>query len=163
MAFCPKCGAKVDEQDLECKACGNKLKGKVDVNSFVESITNPKDVTDEFETSDIENSKVLCLFAYLQILILIPLVALNDSPFAKFHVNQGLLLLIFTYAYNILKGVVSWPLRLLLGDSLMMTLINLAFSAVNLLFVAAIVYGIYNAVTGKAREIPVIGKYRLYK
>lgn len=55
---------------------------------------------------DIEKNKVNAILCYLGILIIIPFVneEAKKSPFVKFHLNQGLVMLIG----GVLIGFVSW-------------------------------------------------------
>lgn len=102
----------------------------------------------------------MSVLAYFGPLVLIPMLAARDSAFARFHSNQGLLLciasIIYGIAYSILSAVIlaiSWRLYFVVS------LIGL----VGFVFAVLAVIGIINAVNGKAKELPVIGKYRLLK
>ena len=44
--------------------------------------------------ADIEQNKVFAILAYLGILFLVPLLAAPQSPFARYHTNQGIILFI---------------------------------------------------------------------
>ena len=50
--------------------------------------------------------------AYIGFLVLVPLIAVPKSKFARFHANQGLVLLIGEVAYNIVRSVLVYVLRL---------------------------------------------------
>ncbi len=90
-----------------------------------------------------QKNTLMGILAYLGILIIIPfLVAKNDS-FVKFHIKQGLLLIIVEIAVWVL-GNFMWQLGMLLN------LVNLAT------LVLAII-GIVNVVQGKEKELPLIG------
>lgn len=102
----------------------------------------------DFTTEDIEKNKVIAAIAY--IIFFLPLIICPDSQFGKFHANQGLLLLIAAVVGNIVLGfipVIGWVLIPLLSIAV---------------FIVGIM-GLVNAATGKAKEIPVIGKYRIFK
>ncbi len=107
-----------------------------------------QDNTNLYSAEDIEKNKVISALAY--ILFFLPLIACSDSPFGKFHANQGLLLLIVAVAGNIILGIIP-----LIGW-LFIPLFSLAT------FVFAIL-GIVNAATGKAKELPLFGKFRIIK
>ncbi|MBR5432634.1 MAG: zinc ribbon domain-containing protein [Bacteroidales bacterium] len=109
---------------------------------------NATDNTAEYDQADINSNKVMAILAYLGILVLIPLFAAKDSKFARFHTNQGLLLLLVA----ILCGVISRiPVIGFLGSILG--------------FISGIfaIIGIVYAIQGKAKELPLIGKYRILK
>jgi len=84
----------------------------------------------------------MAVICYIWILVLIPLLtdAKND-PFVKFHVKQGLVLLIV----SIVVGAISWiPIvGWILGIGV---------------FVIWLI-GIVNAASGKEQELPIIGKW----
>lgn len=88
----------------------------------------------------------MAILCYLGILVLIPLLteAKND-PFVKFHIKQGLALLI--------AWVITWVVGVIpvIGG-----LIGIIVSIV--LFVLFII-GIINAASGKETELPIIGKF----
>ena len=62
-----------------------------DQNHFFES----EDHTMEFDTQDAQDAKIWSVLAYFGILFFLPLVAVPNSAYGKFHANQGLILLIF--------------------------------------------------------------------
>jgi uncharacterized membrane protein len=103
-----------------------------------------------YSPEDIEKSKVVSALAYLGILFFLPLVAYPESQFGRFHANQGLLLLIFSAAGNIILGIIpiiGWILLPFFG-------------------IAVLVYfilGLVNALNGQAKELPLIGKIRIIK
>lgn len=98
----------------------------------------------EIDPADAGNNKLMGVLAYLGVLVLIPLIAAKGSKFARFHVNQGLILLIC--------GVVSWFV-----GSISTTLAWVLNTAI---FVLAIL-GIVNVVKGETKELPLIGKFRI--
>jgi uncharacterized membrane protein len=82
------------------------------------------------------------------ILFFVPLLtdAKND-PFVKFHVKQGLVLLITSVAISVVGSfipVVGWSVIRPLGGLFTLVLF---------------VMGVLNAVNGVEKELPVIGKY----
>ncbi len=96
-----------------------------------------------------ENNVLMAVLCYLGLLILIPLVtdAKND-PYVKFHIKQGLLLLIAGAGVCIISAVLFFSfLRTVLIILLFLCLLGLA------------VTGIVNAVTGKKEVLPLVGKY----
>lgn len=121
-----------------------------------DQITNTTDTTEEFEQEDIEKNKVLSIFAYLSWLLLIPLFAAKDSKFARYHVNQGLILAIIE--------IVSW---VVFGILTIIPYVGFIFwilgILVSLCCVALAVLGIINVANGKAKELPFIGKIRILK
>ena len=108
------------------------------------------------DPKDAQDNKLMAILAYLGILFLVPYLAAKESPFAKFHANQGCTLFIVEIAISILATVlgyipfIGWILAIL------MYLLSLGC------FVLAIL-GIINAAKGEAKEIPLIGKYKILK
>jgi len=89
----------------------------------------------------------MAVLAY--IIFLIPLLAAKDSPFAKFHTNQGLVLFIGAIASSIIAviPIIGWIVAPILG--LAVTILS--------------IIGIVNALGGKAKELPIIGKFKILK
>lgn len=128
---------------------------------------------DGMYVSDVEKNKYINILSYLGILFLIPLFTAKGSKYTRFHVNQGLVLFIVEVAYNIIRAIFMTILSasMFAGDYYYMfspmyglyALINTILSIVNLAFTALAIYGIYNTCTGKVKELPVIGKFRILK
>jgi len=101
-----------------------------------------------FEPEDIEKNKTMAGLAYF--LFFLPLVVCPDSRFGKYHANQGLILFLFyvigAFALTIIP-IIGWFL--------------LPFFALFALILAII--GLLNGLNGRAKELPLIGKYRLIK
>ncbi len=170
MPYCRKCGKPVNESDLYCSACGSKTEPDINekassaFNNFTEKVSdfnNTEDSTNSFNEQDIKDNKVLSVFAYLGILVLIPIFGASESPFARFHANQGLVLLIAEIAYGILNAVVSGISVALLG--ILGMLVSAILNILNLAFLALIIIGIINVINGKAKQLPVIGGITLFK
>jgi uncharacterized membrane protein len=90
------------------------------------------------------NQKAMAVLCYLGILIVIPFLTAKDDPFVKFHMKQGLLLLIAWIIVSVVGGSMMWTLWPVLQ------LINLAIA------VLAII-GIVNVVHQKQVELPIVG------
>lgn len=104
--------------------------------------------TIQFTKEDIEKNKVVSALAYF--IFFLPLIVCSDSPFGKFHTNQGLILFIVGAVGSIVLGiipVIGW---------ILLPLFSLG------VFALAII-GLVNTLNGKANELPIIGKYRIIK
>ena len=125
-----------------------------DLNETLKDLNNTADHTDEFDPSDIEQNKFMAILAYLSWLVLIPLFAAKESRFARFHCNQGLVLAI--------AEIIAW---VLFGILKKIPLIGWIFAALSwvlsLICLVMAVIGILNAVGGKAKDLPVIGSFRI--
>lgn len=169
MAFCGKCGTQVNDGVEFCTGCGAKIEAQTkqdnaaqqnDVAAKFQEFNNTADTTASFEKADIEQNKVMGILAYLSWLVLIPIFAAPKSKFARYHANQGLLLAITEIIWWIVQGILS---AILYAVSWRLGFISSILSVVNILFLVMAIIGIINAANGKAKELPVIGKFKLLK
>ncbi len=127
-----------------------------DINEKLNELNNTADTTSEFSQEDIEQNKVMAILAYLSWLVLIPIFAAKESKFARYHVNQGLVLAIVE--------IINWVVFGILGRipvlGLIFVLIEWLISIVCFVFA---ILGIVNAANGKAKELPIIGKFKIFK
>lgn len=127
----------------------------------VEQVINTPDTTAEYDAGDINNNKIMAILAYIGILVLVPIFAAKESKFARFHANQGLVLLIAEVAVSIILSIVGAILILILP------ILGIVFSIVSwvayVVFLVLAVMGIVNAATGKAKELPLIGSIKILK
>lgn len=177
MLYCGKCGTKVEEGTKFCPGCGSEIVAKeateetvnaesktANTNDFSEKIAalnNTADTTGDFEAKDIEQNKIMGVLAYLSWLVLIPIFAAPKSKFARYHANQGLVLAISEVVFWIATAIVnailyaiSWRL-----GSIVSTLLGLA----NIGFLIITLIGIVNAANGRAKELPIVGKFKILK
>ncbi len=176
MAFCSNCGTKVEDGVKFCPGCGAALpvgeekntaenqqteaveqtqqaeqiqstEQGSDLSSKVANLNNTADTTADYTPEDIEQNKVMGLLAY--ILFFIPLLAAKDSPFARYHANQGLVLFLCALVSGVIFiiPILGWIIAPIL--SIVITVLA--------------VIGIINALNGKAKELPIIGKFKILK
>lgn len=90
------------------------------------------------------DNNMVAIFAYLGIFIVIPFLVAKDDPFVKFHIKQGLALLIFAIAASIIAiiPILGWLIGIL---AWLMTLV-------------LVIIGIMNVVNAKQKDLPLIGK-----
>lgn len=152
--FCQKCGAKISNDTRFCQSCGTEVNVNAGAIPLQMSNVNP-------EAQDAEDNKAMAAISYLSILALIPLFAAKESPFARFHCNQGLILLIANVALTILKQVNSsliYSLSSILGG-----IVSLAFTGVGICISVFAIMGIIAACKGEKKELPLIGKIKILK
>ena len=94
----------------------------------------------------IPKNTVMAILAYLGPLIIISYVAAKDDPFVKFHIKQGLVLLVIEFIVWALSMFIFLPFLVL------WQLLNLATLVLSIV-------GIVNAIKGREKELPLIGGY----
>ncbi len=116
-----------------------------------------------FTTEDVNKNKVFGVLAYLGILVLVPLLGAKDSLYARFHANQGLILLIFNILLTAARRILTFALKVA-TFGLMNDAINIiASTATGVITLVFIIIGIVNACSGEARRLPIIGGFTLVK
>lgn len=186
MAFCGKCGTKVDEGVKFCPACGAQMEeteqtaqqtqntqqqteNKEDFGAKIAGLNNTKDSTSNFDAADIAQNKGMTVLAYLGLLWLIPFFAKKDSPYTRYHCKQGFNLLLVEIAYtivsSILRAIIKVPYNYYgyyVGSYTPGWLSTILWLISIPILILAII-GIINAANGKAKELPIIGKFKILK
>jgi len=122
---------------------------------------NTKDETAYIHPQDIAQNKTMSGLAYIPILFFLPLVACPQSQYGKFHANQGLMLLILVAILAIIGNVLSFAF---LGITWRFYFVMyIIWAVIYVVDFGLIILGFYNAFTGRARELPLIGKFRIIK
>jgi uncharacterized membrane protein len=101
-----------------------------------------------YTPEDIEKNKTMAGLSYF--LFFLPLIACPESGYAKFHTNQSLLLLITGIAGNVILGiipVIGWVLMPVFGIGVLILYIM----------------GLINGFGGKAKQLPLIGRFTILK
>ncbi len=183
MSFCGKCGTQVPDNTQFCPSCGATIASDgQQAPQQAASTAPPPTIPPQAppaqpyqpaapapvsEAQDIANNKFMAVLAYLGILVLIPWFAAPQSKFARFHAKQGITLALAEVAYMIvsfLLGLIKtthyfayvpyratpWYITLLIF------LLGIPLS------ILAII-GIVNAVKGRFKELPIIGKIKIVK
>ncbi|MBB6446080.1 zinc-ribbon domain-containing protein [Bacillus benzoevorans] len=142
--ICTKCGKSLADEAKFCDNCGTPTG------------TSWND-HDTYKQSDDEENKIVCILAYLGILFFIPLVASPESQAGRFHANQGLVLLIFSVAGQLILSILSavlWFIAWLFG--IIAALWGIA------MFVLMIL-GMLNAAQGERKPLQFIGDIKIIK
>ncbi len=106
------------------------------------------------DLKDVEKNKTMAIVGYIfPILFFIPLLSdeSKNSPFAKFHANQQLVLLIISVVVFTIGGIIpiiGWFLIIPIGS-----IVGLVLA----------IMGIINAVDGKMKKLPMIGSIDIIK
>lgn len=176
MTYCGKCGAQVQDGVKFCQGCGAAVETKVENNAQqaqpasqppqndfsqkIQNLNNTADTTAEFDAQDITSNKAMAILAYFGPLVLIPIFAAKQSKFARYHSNQGLVLLIASILYGIAYSILS---SIILAISWRLYFIVSIIGLVSIVITVLAIIGIINAATGKAKELPLIGKFKILK
>lgn len=94
---------------------------------------------------DAQKNKYIAMLSYLGIFLLFPLLARRDSGFCRFHVNQGLVLLILNLIINFLSRRIGFIGILSIGTLILM------------------IMGLVDCFQGKTTPLPLIGKIQLLR
>ena len=92
-----------------------------------------------------QNHTLMAVLAYLGILVVIPFLMAKDDAFVKYHIRQGLVLVVIEIAVWVLSAM-SWQLWPLL-------------QIVNLGALILAIIGIVNVINHKETELPLVGSF----
>lgn len=168
MLYCGKCGTQAEDGKRFCSNCGAALEAPVQQEASVSAsgienafnkFNDTLDETAGLDSSDIENNKLMGVLAYVSWLVLIPMFAAKDSRFARYHVNQGLVLAIAELLFTIIYRAI----RFILPYGFLYRMVGLVGNLAYLLFAVISIIGIINAVQGRAKQLPLIGGYKIIK
>lgn len=151
MTHCTNCGVQMGGNVGFCPNCGTAANTSASVLP---------------EANDAKNNKVMAVLAYLGVLVLVPIFAAKESRFARYHANQGLVLLLAEIAYGVVASILSSIFTALLFSSGawgVWTLLNALLGLIWLVFLVLSIIGIVAAVNGACKPLPVIGKITLLK
>ena len=119
---------------------------------------------------DAQDNRMISIFAYIFFFIPLLTGTYKTSPFAKFHMKQGVALFIVTVAYSILSGVFFtankisikfWDVTLITDYTLIWVRALIWFFLILIGILCAV--GIINAAKGRKRPLPIIGKFTKVK
>ena len=157
MAFCTNCGADVQPGVRFCPNCGTAL-AAADATSQTPKQEAPKaeyhpaqDARPVYNvyTADIQDNRLLCIFCYLGLMVLIPFQMKPNSPFVRFHCNQGLVLTLFCIACAVVAiiPILGW----------------IAAIAGGIFALVCLIIGIVNACCGHMNPLPLIGRISILR
>lgn len=185
VVFCSKCGTNVTHQTPPTGVnqgqgtyqqtnysgkTGDKVKSGFNkaVNKTKTFFFDTADESSMQDAQDVQENKILALVSYLGYFFFVPMIVKPYSRYLRFHGNQGLTLCLYLVAISIVNLILTSLIGLGgmagMGAYIAVSIINMIISIIfygSWLLLAAI--GIYNAVKGYARELPVIGKIRLLR
>ncbi len=110
------------------------------------------DYTDQFSAAEVAEAKGMSILAYLGILFLVPMLAMPNNRYARFHSNQGLVLFIAWAGLWVVQLIVSF-IPFVRYFAWLLWFVPLVF----------MILGLVNAANGRAKTLPVIGNIQLLK
>jgi uncharacterized membrane protein len=175
--FCPSCGNNVagtsDTQQAGYTQANNQTNNQANnqgnyghqgFGSTGPAFMNTADTTAQYNPADIADNKVLAILSYIGLLWLIPFFAGKHSPFTKFHVKQAFIVVCAQVGWSILGTILRLVIRIkvdLLWSYYYETpaIVTIIVGLVHICIWAVAILGIVNAAQGKAKELPIIGKF----
>lgn len=103
---------------------------------------------DKSAEQKVDNTTLMAVLAYIGPLVVIPYMTAKENSFVKFHIKQGLVLLIIEIFFWFVS-VIALPLIMFLW------IFQLAILGLSIM-------GIINAVNHKEVELPVVGSFSKY-
>ena len=102
--FCKQCGSTLPENVQFCPNCGAPV-----CSEPLYSILNTPDHSKDYKIPTDSGSKTMCFLSYLSWLVLIPLLsnAGKDSPYIRFHTNQGLMVFLISLGITLIKESIA--------------------------------------------------------
>jgi uncharacterized membrane protein len=95
-----------------------------------------------------QHRTLMGILSYLGILVIIPIVMTKD-PFVKFHIKQGLVLVVAELILWFVLNFFVWQLWMI-------------WDLINLGVLVLAIIGIMNVVNGKEQELPLVGSLASY-
>ncbi len=160
MAFCINCGTRISDKAKFCRSCGKAQGTGPEQSQIIQQVQDG-------QSQENQKDRVMAVLAY--ILFFVPLIAgtYKTSPFVKYHTNQGTILFIAAIVWGILFGKISAIFAVLMGIVPGLWFLKFPLSIVEDIYwivpVIFFIYGIVNAVQGKCKPLPLIGRITLFK
>ncbi|WP_283169694.1 zinc-ribbon domain-containing protein [Curtanaerobium respiraculi] len=164
MMFCKHCGAQMEEGIRYCPSCGkavsqDEVEWHSDAQAAFENLADTPDTTSDYTPAEVESGKGIGCLSYLGILVLIPFFAEKGNRFVRYHARQGLVLFLVEVAYWVAVQIVS---AIVLSISWRLAFVPTILSLVGLVFLALSILGLVNVFQGRAKELPLVGKIKIF-
>ena len=140
-------------------------------------INNVEDSTNKFDKKDIEAGKGMGVLSY--ILPFIPFFVEKKNKFVVYHAKQGMNLLILSIAYGVIYGVLTSLIKVngdcgygywgdlaeWAGVTCKVTpwWVTVPLSIIGLGITILCIIGIVNVCKGKAKDLPIVNKIKIFK
>lgn len=151
---------ETSQEDSNVKKDSEKNEEDSKFVKWLKKQNDTKDTTADYKKIEIENFKMFCIFSYLFWLVLIPIFCAKESKYARYHANQGLILTICETIVLVLKIILN---AIFAKVGFLLVLFDIIFYIVGAIFLVFMLLGIMNSINGKAKELPIIGKFKILK
>ena len=98
-----------------------------------------------------EENILLCILSYINILVLIPFF-ISKNKYVSYHSNIGINLFLYELIFNFLFKMFDF-----------IFLSKIIYNLIKVIFFILSILGIINVLNLKAKELPIISKYKLIK
>ena len=159
MAFCGKCGAQLNGGAKFCPSCGAPTGSE---QAQQQTYQQPQQQAYAPVQSDAQQNKVMGILAYLSWLVIVPWIAAKESPFARYHTNQGLVLAIVEIAWWILSAILT-AIATAAYSLGFLAVIGVISWILGIVFLVFSILGIVNAAKGEMKPLPIIGGIKILK
>jgi len=114
-----------------------------------------------FPQTSVGTNRNIAILAYISLLVIVPMIVSKDDPFIKFHVKQGLVLLIFAMIPWILSQIL-WQIYIFLPYGMYASILGI-YGLIRLVFGIAtavfVVIGVRNVVNKRQEPLPFLGSF----
>lgn len=146
--------------------------------NFFKDVLNTPDYTAQYDPADIQSVKGVTVACYFWILFWLPIAANGNSRYGRFHANQALIMLIASAILGVASFILQTIINLIFRSEITYFGIGTGVYQTNgfglflsglIGFILALpslgwlILGIINTVNCRAKELPIIGKFRLIK
>lgn len=159
MAFCGKCGAQLNDGAKFCPSCGAPTGSE---QAQQQTYQQPQQQAYAPVQSDAQQNKVMGILAYLSWLVIVPWIAAKESPFARYHTNQGLVLAIVEIAWWILSAILT-AIATAAYSLGFLAVIGVISWILGIVFLVFSILGIVNAAKGEMKPLPIIDGIKILK
>jgi len=130
------------------------------------------------EKSEIESGKGMAVLSYIGILALIPYFAEKKNKYVRFHAVQGINIMLILVGWTIIASIISGVITSALTAGCvswwftgstgtcnpgLASLISFILWLPSMVIGILCIIGIVNAASGKAKELPILGKIKIIK
>ncbi len=131
-------------------------------------VNDVKDDSESFDKAEVESGKAMGVLAY--IIPLIPYFAEKKNKFVKYHAKQGMNLMVIYVIYSILYQILVNVIKVrrfayygAVEYRITPWWITFPLSIVGIGLSVLSVVGIIYVLSGKAKELPIINKFKIFK